>query len=378
MEDWESIDSASEPAPKPMLEQAKRVEEAEPVATCLDKESQEAAAGRQIRVQLPSGTSLDIYEQPRPGVSPTRSTPSTNVDSEVLDSRKLWRAINTTRRWNSTIQMLHNKLREAKRPTNVLRNAFIVAAEDFVLPGRLSQHKIMAEVTELTAAFRGLPEWAWLGPAVQRLQKLEKPNKNAQGAASPDTEALEQAKMALLFAVCCVYSPDKRDICADHNDGVVEAIPATFKLAVTSRATIAFASSLLAELVDEQSTGLLTSVGVKMDFTAAKHTHAALQARAKQSAREQQLFGRSNGTPTAPAPLTVPCTVTLEGPDYAALQRIGAKAAQTLRTEAAKRQHDDDSGYSSSKRRAGLAHRDVVGTDGCSAAALVDSLFASR
>jgi hypothetical protein len=271
--------------------------------------------------------------------------------------------------------MLQNKLREAKRPTNVLRDAFIVAAEDFILPGQLSQHKIAAKVTELTAAIRGLPEWAWLGPVVQRLEKVEEPNKHAQGA-SPETEALEQAKMALLFAVCCVYSPDNGDIHADHNDGVVEAIPATFKLAVTGHATVAFGSSLLAELMDEQSTGLLTSVGVNMDFTAANRTHAALQARAKQSAREQQLFGRSKSTPTAPAPLTVPCTVTLEGPDCAALQRIGAKAAQTLRAEATKRQRDD-SGQSSGKRRPGVAHRDVAGTDR-QAAALVDSLFAGR
>jgi hypothetical protein len=271
----------------------------------------------------------------------------------VLDSSKLWRAISTTRRWSSTIQMLQNQLREAKRPTNVLRDAFVVAAEDFILPGRLSQRKIAAKVAELAVACRGLPEWAWLCPVVGRLGNVEKPNDNAQGAASPDTEALEQAKMALLFAVCCVYSPDKGDIHAAHNDRAVEAIPATFKLTVTGHATTAFGSRLLAELVDEQSAGLLTSVGVNMDFKAANRTHAALQACVKQSARKQQLFGRSKGTPTAPAPLTVPCTVTLEGPDYAALQRIGAKAAHTLRAEAAKRQRDDSGhqSHSSSKRR---------------------------
>lgn len=374
MEDWESVEQA--PAP------AKQLEEAEPGQPC-SHESRRPAVGQQIRVQLPSGCALDISELPPTGVSTLTPAPPMNGDTVALDSCKLWRAINTSRRWNSTIQMLQNKLREAKRPANVLRDAFAVAAEDFVLPGRLSQQELAAKIAELSVASRGLPEWVWLGPVVQRLEKAEKPQKKTQGDgstdASLDTEALEQAKVALRFAACCVYMPDNgtSGLHADHNEPVVEAIPATFKLAVTGHATVAFGSSLLAELMDEQNAGLLTSVGVSMDFTAANCTRAALQASAKQSAREQQLYGRSRGIPSAPAPLPVPCTVTLQGSDYPALQRIGQKAAHTLKIGAAKRQREN-SGHSGSKRRARPATDDAVGKDDRLAAALAASLLAGR
>ena len=129
--------------------------------------------------------------------------------------------------------------------------------------------------------------------------------------------------------------------------------------------------------MDEQNAGLLTSVGVSMDFTAANCTRAALQASAKQSAREQQLYGRSRGIPSAPAPLPVPCTVTLQGSDYPALQRIGQKAAHTLKIGAAKRQREN-SGHSGSKRRARPATDDAVGKDDRLAAALAASLLAGR
>jgi len=377
MEDWESIEGAPEPEP----ERAKQVEGSEPGQPCSDKESQGATTSKQIRVQLPSGTSVAIRELCTTVAPTLKHAPPTNVDAAALDSSKLWRVINTSRRWNNTVQMLQNKLREAKRPPHVLRDAFAVAAEDFVLPEQRSKRELTAKISELVAALRGLSDWVWLGPVVQRLETAEKPSDKAQGGGSVNTKALEQAKVALLVAICCVYSPDKGDngLHTDYKDPAIEAIPAAFKLAVTGNATVPFGSSLLAELIDEQSAGLLTSISVSMDFTAANRTRAALQAGAKQTARERQLYGRSMGTPTTPAPLIVPCTVTLQGSDYPAMQRIGAKAAQTLRAETAKRQRDD-SGPSSSntKRRASAVTDDASSKDRRLAAALADSLLAGR
>lgn len=377
--DWESVESVSPRQPEAEPAAAKELDRAGEVAakTCLGKESQ-GSAGKQIRVQLPSGNTLNICELPVAAVS--EAAPPTDA-SALGTAHALWRVVNTNRRWSSTVQMLQNKLREDKRPANALRDAFLVAAEDAVLPGRISQQDLAAKVAELAAALAGLPEWTWLGPVVQQLQDTDKASTKVQHASAPDSGPLEQAKLALLFAVCCVYSPsagtdEVRDNCTAP---VLEAIPATFQLAVTGHATVAFGSCLLAELMDEQSTGVLTSVGLNLDFTAANRTRAELQAGAKQSAREQQLYGRSTGGSISPAPLIVPCTVTLRGPDCAALQRIGGKAAQALGVAAANRSRAG-AGSGTSKRHAGAAQAGVAGEDRPTrlAAALADSLLADR
>lgn len=379
MEDWESVDPEQHPQTGAEAEPPKQFEQAEQVEPVKPRADKKPPTPRTtpIRVQLPSGSTLDICELTAGETAISESATPTDAKA-APNAVALWRTMSTNRRWNSTVQMLQNKLREDKRPGNVLRDAFMVAAEDFVLPGRLSRQDLSAKTTTLAAAFRGLPEWAWLGPVVQRLDGPEKK------AVASDDVALEQAKVALLFAICCIYSDD---VALEHNlagveSPVVEAVPATFEVTVTGHATIAFGSALLAQLVDEQSAGLLTSVGFNMDFTAANRGRAALQTRAKQSAREQQLYGRKKDGPTAPGPLKVPCSVTLRGLDCAVLQRIADKAAEALRAEAAKRQRDDASGRSSrnSKRRTDTVMDHTSGEDGPSrvATALANTLLAGR
>ena len=387
--DWESVESESASPRQPEVEPAtaeqldNQVDQVGEVAAepCSGKELQ-LPAGKQIRVQLPSGNTLDICERV---AAISEAAPPTDTDALDTDTAQtLWRVINTNRRWSSAVQMLQNKLREEKRPANVLRDAFLVAAQDTVLPGRISQHDLAAKLAELAVAMAGLPEWAWLEPVVKQLQRPDKPSTRAQHATTADGAHLQQAKLALLFAVCCVYSPSSgvdTEVRDDCTAPVLEAIPASFQVAITGYTTVAFGSGLLVELMNEQSTGVLSSVGLNMDFTAVNRTRAELQERAKQSAREQQLYGRTKSRPIPPAPHIVPCTVTLRGPDFTALQRLADKAAQVLGAEAAKRRRAD-TGTGNSKRRAGAAKTDVAAEDGptvsCLAAALADNLLTSR
>lgn len=320
----------------------------------------------------------------RPATEVPEAAPAKEADG-VLDAMTLWQAMNTSRRWNSTVQMLQNKLRQDNRGTKTLRDAFIVAAEDFVLPGRLSQHDLKAKVAELAVVLQERPEWAWLDPVVQRLDTTNKPDKKDKGpkhVTSVEAEAISQGKMALLFAICCVYNPEHH-FESDGVDAVLEAIPARFQIAVTGQANITFGTGLLAELLSEQSTDQLTSIGFNVELASANRKRAEIQARVKQSARERQLYGQSMSVPTPPEPLLVPCTFTLSGPDCAALKRVGDKVTQRLRADALKRQRGDFL-ESSSKRRAGAVpqHVSCGGTDtnraNSLAEALADSLLAGR
>lgn len=342
IDDWQSIEDTGVTPASGMEQELEPPEESRP----SDPE--------QIRLKLPSGSTLHIREVPAEKLqeaAPPAAAASGAAAAAAADSGRLWRAIVTNRRWNSTVQMLQNKLRQEERGANILRDAFTAAAEDFVLPGRLSQQDLEAKISHLASSAE---QWStWLEPVVERLRKPEKPTK--QGQPSPaDAELIEQAKSALLFAVCCVYGA-----CTEGAEMSLEseaqmelvAVPASLQVVVKGQATLAFATTLLDKLVNEANLGYFDSVSFDMDLKGANRRHAELQTLAKQAARERQLYGRrrckSDGDSeplSAPGAAVVACTFTLRGSDSSVLKQMGDQAAQALRAEAAKRRKEEEEG----------------------------------